>query len=410
MGSQASATLGRFADFRFIFFTINGRLSLADLPCSDTIVAHVMTRHTLDAHEGAYLSIVVTSRNDDHGGNILNRMRLFQNGLMEQARRHQFPIELIIVEWNPPANHPRLHEVLPKPAENDLLELRYITVPVAIHRGYRRAPDIPLFQMIAKNVGIRRARGAFILCTNIDLLFSDALFSTLAEKSLHRDAYYRANRCDVPDGIDPQWDFPRQLAWCEDNIIRRLGRDMRYKHFNLELLGFRNKSCLKKWILDKLLLTLNLYWSRPKRQFFQLDLFACGDFTLMSREAWNAIQGYVELDLYSLHVDSLALVAASALGFHQHVFPRDACTYHIDHPLGWEALSPLEKLKFLADRPALDYALVQEVALHILENREPFHLNSSNWGFADVDLEEIVFAAQPSGTSDAGAFKLSAGR
>jgi len=358
-----------------------------------------MTRHTLNMREGAYLSVVVTSRNDDHGGNILNRMRLFLNGLMEQARRYQFPIDLVIVEWNPPANRARLHEVLPKPGESDCLELRYITVPAAIHNRYRHAPEIPLFQMIAKNVGVRRARGAFILCTNIDLLFSDALFRTLADKRLRGDTYYRANRCDVPDGIDPHWDLSQQLAWCEHNVIRRLGRDLRYKNFNLELLGLQNKGNVTKWILDKMALGMGLYWSPQKQLFHQLDLFACGDFTLMSREAWNAIQGYVELDLYSLHVDSLGLVAAAALGYRQHIFPPKACTYHIDHSMGWTAQSPLEKVKFLTDRPALDYGLVQEVALHALEKKEPLNLNSSNWGYADVELEELTF---PAGASDTG--------
>jgi len=34
--------------------------------------------------------------------------------------------------------------------------------------------------MIAKNVGIRRARGRFVLCTNVDLLFSDKMVRFLA--------------------------------------------------------------------------------------------------------------------------------------------------------------------------------------------------------------------------------------
>jgi len=368
-----------------------------------------MTSHTVRCREGAYLSVVVASRNDDHGGDILKRMRLFLSGMLEQTRRYNFPIELVIVEWNPPQDRPRLQEMLPKPGENDCLELRFITVPAEIHRRHRHASDIPLFQMIAKNVGIRRARGAFILCTNIDLLFSDALFRTLADKTFREGTYYRAKRCDVPDGIDPHWNFSRQLAWCESNVIRRLGRDLRYKHFNLELLGLQHKGNVTKWFLDKMALGMGLYWSPQKRLFHQLDLFACGDFTLMSREAWHAIRGYVELDLYSLHIDSLGLVAASALGYRQHVFPPEACTYHIDHPMGWESLSPLEKVRLMADRPALDYGLVQEVALHALEKKQPLPLNSPNWGYADVELEEFVFSAGASDTSHAAAETTSVG-
>lgn len=350
-----------------------------------------MAGRTSDSGERCYLSIVVASRNDSHGGDILKRTRLFLGGLLEQTRHYRFPVELVFVEWNPPADRPRLHEVLPQPMAGDYLTVRYITVPASIHQRYRRAPDIPLFQMIAKNVGIRRARGFFILCTNIDLLFSDALFRALAAKCLREDTYYRANRCDVPETIDPEWAFSAQLAWCERNMVRRLGRDPRYKNISLELVGLQHKSKAKKWAFDKMALGMSLYWSREKKRYFQLDLCACGDFTLMSREAWDVIQGYVELDMYSLHIDSLGVTAACALGYRQHVFPPEACTYHISHPDGWETLSPLAKVKFLTDRPALDYALVMEVGMETLAKPKPYDLNPPNWGYADVELEELAF-------------------
>ncbi len=353
-----------------------------------------MTCQPLDCGETPYLSVVVTSRNDEHGGDILKRMRLFQDGLLQQSRRFRFRVELVFVEWNPPPDRPRLRDVLTAPAQGDFLQLRYVTVPAKIHGRYRRAPDIPLFQMIAKNVGIRRARGKFILCTNIDLLFSDALFRILAAGSLRTDTFYRANRCDVPDGLNPEWDLTRQLEWCKTNVIRRLGRDLRYKNINLELVGLQNKNRLKKWLFDKMAVAMAFFWSPQRRVYYQLDLFACGDFTLMAREAWMAIQGYLELDLYSLHVDSLGLIAAAALGYRQHVFPPEACTYHIDHPMGWEALSPLEKVGFVVQRPALDYNLVQEVGMHVLETGEPFNLNPPDWGYADEELEQACFPAK----------------
>jgi hypothetical protein len=181
------------------------------------------------------------------------------------------------------------------------------------------------------------------------------------------------------------------LAWCEGNVIRRLGRDLRYENINLELLGMRDEPSLKKWLVDKWTGLRALGWPPEKRLLYQLDLSACGDFTLMSREAWAAIRGYAELDLYSLHVDSLGLIAAAALGYRQHVFPRQACTYHIDHHSGWEATSPLDKIKFLEKRPAIDYHVVLELGLYALKKREPLGLNGPNWGYADVALAELVF-------------------
>ena len=51
-----------------------------------------------------YISVVATSRNDDHGGNMLRRMQIFVNAWIEQCRRHDLASELLLVEWNPPAD------------------------------------------------------------------------------------------------------------------------------------------------------------------------------------------------------------------------------------------------------------------------------------------------------------------
>jgi hypothetical protein len=344
--------------------------------------------------ENPYLSIVVASRNDHHGGNIMKRMTLFMNGLIAQTNRYRLPAELIMVEWNPPEDRPLLQSVLPTPGPKDYLSVRYIIVPNAIHRQYKRASEIPLFQMIAKNVGIRRARGEFILCTNIDLLFSDPLFRILASGNLRRDTFYRANRCDVPDGIDPAWSLDAQLAWCAQNTIRRLGIDSRFQNINLEQLGLNHRASYQKWVIDKLAIGLRLLWPPEKIKYYQIDSFACGDFTLMSREAWQDIGGYLELDLYSIHIDTLGLIAASSLGYRQHIFPRDACTYHIDHPAGWLAMTPVDKIRFLEERPGMDYGLVVETGLFALRKKERLPINSPDWGFADHVFEEYLFPAR----------------
>lgn len=342
--------------------------------------------------DSPYLSVVVASRNDTHGGNILRRMILFVNGLIAQTNRHKLRVELIIVEWNAPQDRPALSSVLPKPTTGDHLTLRYVSVPPAMHSYYRRAKEIPLFQMIAKNVGIRRAQGEFVLCTNIDLLFSEPLFRILAARTLRGDTFYRANRCDVPADIDLNWTLAEQLAWCEQNIIRRIGMDSRFRNVNMEQLGLHDRGWYKKWLADTMAWVV--FRTREKRQFYRLDSFACGDFTLMSRQAWLEIEGYAELDLYSIHVDTLGLIAAASLGYRQHTFPKEACTFHVAHPLGWSSMTPREKIKFLEERPGIDYGLVFETAMVVLREREGLRINSANWGLADQVLEEHIFPAQ----------------
>jgi hypothetical protein len=166
-----------------------------------------------------YLSIVVPSRNDNHGGDLLTRMQIFVTALLEQCRRHDIPSELIIVEWNPPANRPRLADALRWPEDQGPCVVRIIEVPPAVHHRFRNADGLPLYQMIAKNVGIRRARGKFILATNIDILFSDDLMRFIAQRRLKYGEMYRIDRHDVRADI-PDAPVEEQLAWCESNIIR----------------------------------------------------------------------------------------------------------------------------------------------------------------------------------------------
>jgi hypothetical protein len=117
--------------------------------------------------------------------------------------------------------------------------LRYIIVPKEIHDQYVHAPSIPLFQMTAKNVGIRRAEGEFILCTNIDLLFSDELFEWLAKNKLQKGAYYRAPRADVPCDISEDWTLQQQLDWCKKNILVKWGYNSQFSEFSrLSRIGF----------------------------------------------------------------------------------------------------------------------------------------------------------------------------
>jgi hypothetical protein len=167
-----------------------------------------------------YLSVVATARNDDHGGNPLYRTQLFVNGLIAQCDRFRLPAELVLVEWNPPSDRPRLEEVLEWPAGERYCTVRIVEVPHELHSTLEHSERLPLFQMIGKNVGIRRARGTFVVATNIDILFSDQLMRFIADRRLRRGFVYRVDRMDVPAEIDPSWPLQKQLDWCRRSVIR----------------------------------------------------------------------------------------------------------------------------------------------------------------------------------------------
>lgn len=172
-----------------------------------------------------YLSVVATARNDDHGGNPLYRTQLFVNGLIAQCDRYEVPAELVLVEWNPPADRPRLAEVLEWPA-SEWCDVRIVEVPHELHSTLEHSDRLPLFQMIGKNVGIRRARGEFVLATNIDILFSNELMEQIAARNLDPARVYRVDRVDVPAEIDPEWSMDEQLDFCRRRAIRVNKYDM----------------------------------------------------------------------------------------------------------------------------------------------------------------------------------------
>jgi hypothetical protein len=172
-----------------------------------------------------YLSVVVTARNDDHGGNLRGRMQAFVNGFLNQCARHRLPAELIMVEWNPPEDRPRLAEALHWDAANAFCEVRIVEVPNQLHRRLEHWRTLPLYQMIAKNAGIRRAHGEFILATNIDVLFSDELMSFIAARKLQRGKMYRIDRWDIESGVPVDAPVEEQLAYAKSHLIRVCARE-----------------------------------------------------------------------------------------------------------------------------------------------------------------------------------------
>jgi len=179
----------------------------------------------LDDAAAPYISVVVPARNDDHGGKMLGRMQAFLDAWFEQAERYGLRTEIVVVEWNPPPERPRLRECLKWPAGPRVCELRFLEVPSEVHRRFRNSRAIPLHQMIAKNAGIRRARGEFVLATNLDTICSAELVRFFAARQLERRTMYRIDRHDVASSFPPGVTADETLAFCQTHVLRIFTRD-----------------------------------------------------------------------------------------------------------------------------------------------------------------------------------------
>jgi predicted O-methyltransferase YrrM len=289
------------------------------------------------------LSLVVTTRNDDHGGDLTRRTNIFIHGLAEQARRYKLDAELIIVEWNPPADRPRLTDELTWPNSLGPLQVRIVTVPPEYHRTLRYHDQIPLFQMIAKNVGIRRARGEYVLATNPDLLYSNQLVRWLAMAEFDPDTYYRATRHDLNGYFIPHSRVDAMLRYCKANVGEVHHPPRRGPH-----------------------------------------TMACGDFTMLSRNWWHRLRAYPEYQLWSPHIDSLFLFACEAAALPEVVLEWPV--YHTMHGMSW-AERPRH------DLPQLD--LKRQVLTKRDEMQEqgaPIIDNAADWGLAGWQLDETTVA------------------
>jgi hypothetical protein len=322
---------------------------------------------------------------------MTKRMRIFAQGLLYQCKKFKLKAECIFVEWNPIPEKPLLKDILPLPKPDDYLTIRFIQVPNSLHKQLKHSDKLPLFQMIAKNVGIRRSNAPMVICTNVDLLFSDNLFSELSSINTDRGTFFRCNRCDIPNHIREDISVEEQLNFSKNNILQRLGKNNKYAELEdtrgliykipgvLELFGFflRVKTKLfGKTIDDELSI---------------LDTDACGDFTLMHKEDWIKIEGYYELEAYSLHIDSIAIYMAYASGLKQSILNWKSCTYHIRHDNGWELMDPVKKIYFDIEKPMLDWSTVSQLAYKMIEKKKAILINQPTWGMSDKQLKEYIF-------------------
>lgn len=365
--------------------------------------------------------MVVASRNDGHGGNLLGRMQAFVDGLAYTARLLEVPIELVLVEWNPPADREPLRDVLAWPGDT-ALAIRVVTVSAAVHEALPNAERIRLHQMLAKNVGIRRATGEFVLATNVDVLFSDSLAYSLQRTALKAGRISLAVRHDVDvepplDGCRPTAELLGDCAahvvavhhtWGSENLqtgSRDVIHSRRFEHLPRPLgraahLLVEGPPAAARVVRDvwagaegdgRLRTTARVLhdgWLLD-RSSVRLHTNASGDFTLMAREDWERLRGYVELPVFPLHLDGLLVTSAHYAGLECCLL--DGPLYHFEHGDRFRPTGPAA----VADGPptVTDVDYRRWVAWMIRQQR-PLVLNPPDWGLARMDLPETTVSGR----------------
>ena len=390
-------------------------------------------------------SFIVTTRNDNHGGNMYLKNQFFVNRWAYNVKKLDINCELIIVDWNSEKNL-RNKIIIPKLNPNQ--SIRIIEVPNRIHKKFKNYKKLNMFQMIAKNVGARRALGKYLILTNIDIIFSNSLLEFLKNKKLNENFIYRVDRYDInfnkfdnfkitEQSLDSNvthinkkyytYDVVKNIKYWTYNsfsgaiinllknffeIIKYLTRLFYHIAINLlkicyftlfkinsltkfKLLKLKNKYLLN--ILKKINYITEINYLKLITGYLKLLLTiiispklhtnACGDFQLISKKTFINLSGYYEYDGYSFHIDSILMWKAYFMGYKFKDLKFKM--FHINHTEGYTNSNELFKNLKKKDINYISNNKLIRIINNLKKNMN--YLNNAKFGLVDYKLNEFFF-------------------
>jgi hypothetical protein len=145
-----------------------------------------------------YVSVVLTGRNDGYGGDFIERFFRTLRFNLQQFLARGIAHELVFVEWAPPRDRTLLIDrIFDDVPELDPANCSWYVVDPRYHEALSLNPRLEYLEFPAKNVGIRRARGQFILTSNCDVFFGRRIMGVLEQRALQPGVLYRAPRHDI---------------------------------------------------------------------------------------------------------------------------------------------------------------------------------------------------------------------
>ncbi len=332
------------------------------------------------------LSIVLTGRNDNYGGDFKERLQRCISWTHQQLTANRISSEIVFVNYNPLPN-PEIEGFINWPASNEFVLVRIVTVPATVHTALvsdGKRKNVPLLEYPAKNAGIRRAKGEYILCINPDIIIPSEIFGLL--KSAQKDYYYRVNRFDF-DKSSEQTDLNEirknitkiWLKGYSKDFSDSTSADLKLLKTRAERLWYYGSYTFKS-LFNPL---FRLIWGTEYHAKAEMK-YHCnvsGDFMMMHRDNWYKLRAHNEQSFISLHVDSLMVIQAAASGLKEKVFPIPI--YHKEHTRRYDATDENPQYRSA-------YLSFQEEAQKMLREKKPAIYNDENWGLNKFELEEKI--------------------
>ncbi|KAH0785278.1 hypothetical protein GPJ56_010689 [Histomonas meleagridis] len=260
-----------------------------------------------------YISFTFAGRNDGYSKDFTFRIQTFLDTISYCIQMVPLvQIEIVLIDYATPRGNKLLHEILNiTPYLHN--KIRFVIVPPETHemleKKYNR--KYAFFEVISKNMGIRRCKGKFVLATNSDILYSTELFEEFAAHQFNPYIIYRANRWNMLEDT-----FSKSFK-SVDELIHSISDTWQILKLDMEFASqiYTNRFA----IVDS------------------FDAFAAkhgprspGDFQLISRRYWDALKGFNEIPC-NPEVDSVFLAKPMKMiqGFmRMYTFPGLVHLYH----------------------------------------------------------------------------------
>ena len=250
------------------------------------LIKNNFIHYTEPKEKKPYFSIVVTGRNDHFAGGFEDRAQVFLNKIGEALKAvPTADMELIFVDYAtdyPTNTYLDKLFTFPDQLKN---RTRFIIVPPSFHEkvSLKIKTKYPFLEYVAKNIGIWRSFGEFVLTMNPDSILSFEFFECAANRNLNEGFLYQTARFCLTEDV--------LRSSTSDEIFQLSEEPWNHKKFQLHdnTDTFRNE----------LYFYTNVY-------SFDNYLFRAGsgDFLLLSKKLWEAIGGFHEFGKNS-HVDNL---------------------------------------------------------------------------------------------------------
>lgn len=136
-----------------------------------------------------YLSIVLVTRNDNYGDDQFERLQNMLDSTFLMAQDTKTRMELLLVEWNPVEGKRSIADTY-RFRRSEYLTWRIITVPPKIHDAFQYPHPKALYEFEGKNLGIRHARGEYLVCVNQDDIWSQNMYNAIKSRAWRSKMIY----------------------------------------------------------------------------------------------------------------------------------------------------------------------------------------------------------------------------